>query len=148
MIAPDAARQAFLDWLAGERQSSPETVEAYGRDIADLLGFLTLHQGGEPDLQALRLADLRAFLAHRAAAGISATSRARQLSAIKTFLRFLVRRHGLEPLPLGGLTGPRRKPPVPRALTEEEARTATADSAEESPAMAARNTALFTALYG
>jgi integrase/recombinase XerC len=148
VIAPLAARQAFLDWLAGERQSSPETVEAYGRDIADLLGFLTLHQGGDPDLQALRLADLRSFLAHRAAAGISAASRARQLSAIKTFLRFLVRRHGLEPLPLGGLTGPRRKPPVPRALTESQARTATTDSFESSPALAARNQALFTLLYG
>ncbi|WP_458097694.1 tyrosine recombinase XerC [Roseomonas sp. WA12] len=147
-MAPNAARQAFLEWLAGERQSSPETVEAYGRDIADLLGFLTLHQGGEPDLQALRLADLRAFLAHRATAGISTSSRARQLSAIKTFLRFLVRRHGLEPLPLGGLTGPRRKPPVPRALTESQALTATSDSFESSPALAARNQALFTLLYG
>ncbi|MFC0384916.1 tyrosine recombinase XerC [Muricoccus vinaceus] len=143
-----AARADFLDWLARERRSSPETIEAYGRDIADLLGFLSAHQGGEPDLSALALADLRSFLAHRAAAGIGASSRARQLSAIKTFLRFLVRRHGLAPLPLGGLSGPRRKPPVPRALTEEQARTATTDSAENSPAMAARNQALFTLLYG
>ena len=148
MIAPLAARQAFLDWLARERRASPETVEAYGRDIADLLAFFTLHQGGEPALAALRLADLRAFLAHRAAEGIGAASRARQLSAIKTFLRFLVRRHGLAPLPLGGLTGPRRKPPVPRALTEAQARTATTDSFESSPALAARNQALFTLLYG
>ena len=148
MIAPILARAEFLDWLERERRASPETVEAYGRDVSDLLGFLSAHQGGEADLAALRLVDLRSFLAHRAAAGIGAASRARQLSAIKTFLRFLVRRHGLAPLPLGGLTGPRRKPPVPRALTEEQARTATADSAEESPAMAARNGALFTLLYG
>jgi integrase/recombinase XerC len=148
MIAPLAAREAFLEWLVRERRASSETVEAYGRDVADLLGFLSTHQGGEPDLAALRLADLRAFLAHRAAEGIGASSRARQLSALKTFLRFLVRRHGLEPLPLGGLTGPRRKPPVPRALTESQARTATTDSAEDSPAMAARNQALFTLLYG
>ena len=148
MIPSLAAHGAFLDWLARERRASPETVEAYGRDIADLLAFLSNHHGGEPDLAAVALADLRAFLAHRAGLGIGAASRARQLSAVKTFLRFLVRRHGLAPLPLGGLNGPRRKPPVPRALTEEQARTATADSAEESPAMAARNTALFTLLYG
>ncbi|HEY8612567.1 MAG TPA: site-specific integrase, partial [Roseomonas sp.] len=148
MIAALAARESFLDWLSQERRASPETAEAYGRDVADLLGFLALHQGGEPDLAALRLADLRAFLAHRAAEGIGASSRARQLSAIKTFLRFLVRRHGLPPLPLGGLTGPRRKPPVPRALTEAQALTATTDSFEDSPALAARNQALFTLLYG
>ena len=148
MIASLAAREAFLDWLANERRASPETVEAYGRDIADLLGFLSRHQGGEPDLAALRLADLRAFLAHRAGEGIAATSRARQLSAVKTFLRFLARRHGLPPLALGGLTGPRRRTPVPRALTEAQALTATTDSFEDSPAMAARNRALFTLLYG
>ncbi|WP_338666162.1 tyrosine recombinase XerC [Pararoseomonas sp. SCSIO 73927] len=147
-MAAFPARNAFLDWLSGERRASPETVEAYGRDVSDLLAFLTVHQGGEPDLAALRLADLRAFLAHRASEGIGNASRARQLSAIKTFLRFLVRRHGLEPLPLGGLTGPRRKPPVPRALTESQARTATTDSFEDSPALAARNQALFTLLYG
>ena len=148
MIPALAAREEFIDWLTRERRASPETVEAYGRDVADLLGFLSTHQGGEPDLAALGLADLRAFLAQRAMAGIGASSRARQLSAIKTFLRFLVRRHGLAPLPLGGLSGPRRKPPVPRALTEPQARTATTDSAADSPAMAARDRALFTLLYG
>ncbi|WP_426958535.1 tyrosine recombinase XerC [Muricoccus radiodurans] len=145
-----AARVAFLDWLTAERRASPETVEAYGRDLADLLGFLTAHQGGEPDLAALRLADLRAFLAHRASQGIGASSRARQLSAIKTFLRFLVRRHGLPPLPLAGVTGPRRRPPVPRALTAPQARAVTRDTdeAEDDPRLAARNRALFTLLYG
>jgi len=148
VTAAPEARAAFLEWLLLERRASPETVEAYGRDVADLLGFLSRHQGGEPDLSAIGLADLRAFLAHRAAAGIGAASRARQLSALKTFLRFLVRRRGLAPLPLGGLTGPRRAPPVPRALTEAQAATAIADSAADTPALAARDGALFTLLYG
>jgi integrase/recombinase XerC len=149
-LSAGAARIAFLEWLAQERRASPLTIDAYGRDLSDLLGFLTMHQGGEPELAALRLADLRAFLAHRAAQGVGAATRARQLSCIKTFLRFLTRRHGLPPLPLGGLTGPRRKPPVPRALTEQQARATTSDAAEaeDDPALAARNQALFTLLYG
>ncbi|MDU7523900.1 MAG: site-specific integrase, partial [Roseomonas mucosa] len=74
-----AARAAFLDWLAGERLSSRQTITAYGRDLADFLGFLTHHLGGEPDLAALaalRPADLRAFLARRQEDGAGNATRA------------------------------------------------------------------------
>ncbi|MBN8907638.1 MAG: site-specific integrase, partial [Rhodospirillales bacterium] len=60
------ARAAFLAWFAAERRAAPLTVEAYGSDLAQFLGFLTQHLGGEPDLAALgalRQADFRAWLA-------------------------------------------------------------------------------------
>ena len=77
----------------------PLTVEAYGADIAGFLGFLTQHLGGEPDLAALaalRAADLRAWLAAEAAAGAGNATRARHLSAVRSFFRFLARRHGVD----------------------------------------------------
>ncbi|HYF09282.1 MAG TPA: site-specific integrase, partial [Acetobacteraceae bacterium] len=104
------ARLAFLAWIAAERGASPHTIEAYGRDTAEFLGFLGGHLGEEPDmaaLGALRPADLRAFLAARAAEGDGAATRARKLAAVRGFLRFLIRRHGLPPLALAGLRGPR-----------------------------------------
>ena len=57
------ARARYLDWLARERRAAANTVEAYGRDLGDFLGFLTGHLGEEPGLEALaglRAADLRA----------------------------------------------------------------------------------------
>ncbi|NCY24471.1 MAG: recombinase XerC, partial [Alphaproteobacteria bacterium] len=110
--------------MRDERRASPHTIEAYGRDIADFLGFLTGYQGAEPDLAALaalRPTDLRAFLAARAGQGAGAATRARQLSTIRSFLRFLARRHGLQPLALAGLRGPRLPRPVPRAIAAEQA---------------------------
>lgn len=153
------ARAAWLAWLAAERRASPNTLEAYGHDAAEFLGFLTRHQGGEPDLAALgalRPADLRGFLAERAAAGDSSATRARRLAAIRGFLRFLTRRHGMAALPLGALRGPRPKPPIPRALSPEDARAVATgvgehyDPArhERAPLQAARDVALFTLLYG
>ncbi|NMJ44154.1 tyrosine recombinase XerC [Roseomonas sp. JC162] len=158
-MTADQARAAWLAWLAGERRSSPHTLEAYGADAAEFLGFLTHHMGGEPDLAtlgALTPADLRAFLAHRAAQGDSPATRARRLAAIRGFLRYLTRHHGMAALPLGALRGPRPKPPIPRALTPEAARAVATEAGEvyalgrhERPELqAARDVALFTLLYG
>lgn len=148
-----AARAAFLDWLAGERRSSRHTVTAYGRDLADFLGFLTHHLGREPDLAALatlRPADLRAFLARRQEDGAGNATRARQLAAVRAFLRWLARHHGLPLDMLAGLRGPRLKPPIPKALTAAQARGVAAEigQGQDDPALSARDNALFTLLYG
>ncbi|MBY0330578.1 MAG: site-specific integrase, partial [Acetobacteraceae bacterium] len=86
------ARLRYLDWLARERRAAANTVEAYGRDLGDFLGFLARHLGGEEALEvanlgALRPADLRGFLAARATAGAGVATRARQLAAVRGFLR-------------------------------------------------------------
>ncbi|RKK02373.1 tyrosine recombinase XerC [Pseudoroseomonas wenyumeiae] len=147
------ARAAFLDWLEKERRASPHTLEAYGADLADLLGFLSRHLGAEPDLKslgALRPADLRSFLAFRAEKGDSASTRARKLAAVRSFMRFLAKRHGVSPDAIAGLRGPRLKPPAPRALREAEARDVIAEvgSVENSNLLSLRDQALFTLLYG
>lgn len=153
------ARAAFLAWLSAERRASPHTLEAYGRDVAAFLHFLANHLGEEPTLATLAdltPADLRGFLAARAAAGAVNSTRARELAAIRAFLRFLARRHGLPPLALAGMRGPKRVPPVPRALPEAEARLIArdvgvahqTDRAHRPAAQSARDTALLTLLYG
>ncbi len=152
----EAARAEFLGWLATERRASPHTLEAYGRDVAEFLGFLTQHQGAEPDLGALgalKPTDLRAFLALRAQEGAGNATRARQLAAIRSFLRFLARRHGIAPLAIAAMRGPKRVQPVPRALNRADARAAGTEIGDvhhpERPEFqAARDVALFTLLYG
>jgi integrase/recombinase XerC len=158
VMTGEDARQAFLDWLARERRAAVLTVEAYGGDLAGFLGFLTVHLGAEPDLEqlrALRLADLRAWLAHEANEGAGNATRARHLSAVRSFFRFLARRHGVDNPALKLITAPRAKRPLPRALAPEQARAAAEDAHTEITAegidlaaLQARDTALFTLLYG
>jgi integrase/recombinase XerC len=152
-LTGEAARQAFLEWLATERRAAVLTVEAYGGDLAGFLGFLTGHLGAEPDLEqlrTLRLADLRAWLAHEANEGAGNATRARHLSAVRSFYRFLARRHGVDNPALKLITAPRARKPLPRALAPEQARLVTDDIAEmaDTAALQARDTALFTLLYG
>ena len=152
-VTGDAARTAFLAWLQQERRAATLTVEAYGADIAGFLGFLTMHLGGEPDLAALaglRQADLRAWLAAEAGAGAGNATRARHLAAVRSFFRFLARRHGLDNPALRLIATPRAKRPVPRALAPSQARAVTEDigAMTDAAATQARDTALFTLLYG
>lgn len=146
------AAAAFLDWMSRERRASPKTVSAYGADLAGFLGFLTQHLGCEPDIAALdRLsqADLRAWLAHGASEGLSTTSRARHLSAVRSLFRWLARHHGvLNPAPT--LLGtPRARKPIPRALSAADAIAVAAEATQaDEPRWQARDAALFTLLYG
>jgi integrase/recombinase XerC len=148
-----AARARFLAWLAAERRAASLTVAAYGTDTAAFLGFLTTHLGHEPtlaDLAALGGADLRAWLASEAAGGAGNSTRARHVSAIRTFFRYLSRHHGLANEALRLLATPRAKKPLPRALSPAQARAVARDIGElsDSAAIQARDTALFSLLYG
>ena len=113
------ARDAFLFWLADERRAAPRTVVAYRHDLARLDAFLTGHLGAEPDLAAyasLTVASLRAFLAAEAGHGLDGRTRARRLAAIRSFWRYLARRHGVTNAAPALLRAPRRRPPQPPPL--------------------------------
>ncbi len=143
----------FLAYLSQERRASPLTVAAYGRDLRFFIAFLTGHLGGAPtatDLVALREADLRAWLAAEAAAGRGNRTRARHLSALRSFFRYLARRHGIDITAARLLATPKIAPPLPKALAPAQARAVAEDIGEASDdaATQARDTALFTLLYG
>jgi integrase/recombinase XerC len=143
----------YLSYLRHERRASAHTTEAYARDIASFLGFLTHHLGEDPTLthlQNLREADLRAWLAALAAEDNTNRTRARKLSAIRSFFRYLARRHGLKNLAAKLVGSPKIMPPIPRALPPAQARAAAEQIGDIAPlpATQARDVALFTLLYG
>jgi integrase/recombinase XerC len=117
-----------------------------------------VHLGAPPtlaDLNGLREADLRAWLARGARQGQANRTRARQLSAVRTFFRFLARRHGVANLVAAMIGSPKVHPALPRALPVQQARAvardigeATGDDRERAAYARARDTALFTLLYG
>lgn len=152
MLAEDL-RQEWLLWLGSERRSAALTLETYGRDMASFLGFLTRHLGGEPDLAALAAltaADFRAWLAEEAAAARGNATRAKKLAAVRSFLRFIEREKGIGNAAIGLVATPRAKKPLPRALTVLDAQSVAREIGDvsDTAAIQARDTALFTLLYG
>ena len=140
-------------WLASERRAADRTRAAYGRDLAGFLAFLAEHLGGAPDLDALaRLGprDFRAWLARRAGDGLSAGSRARAVSAVRGFFRFLDREGLVRNAAIGALRTPKRGRRVPRPLSVEAGRAPVGGlgGLASAPWIARRDVALFALLYG
>jgi integrase/recombinase XerC len=152
----NAVRQQVALWqreLGAVRRLAPLTLEAYGRDLGQFLGFLARHTGGPVTLATLadlRPADIRAFLASRRGEGLGSRSLARALSAEKSFFRFLEREGVLATEAFNTVRAPKLPRPLPKALTVREAKAAIATTAElaDSPWIAARDMAVLSLCYG
>lgn len=155
LITP-AARDALESWLAqlsGLRNAAENTIEAYRRDVVGFLAFLGTHHGTPAtpaSLRAVTLSDMRSWMAHERARGVSARSLARALSAVKTFYRWLAERDGFDPTSVLATRTPKYQKKLPRPLAEDAAR-AMIDTVElqaRQDWVAARDVAVVTLLYG
>ena len=154
ILAP-ALGAALRDWLAqlgALHGAAPRTLEAYRRDVARYLAFLTRHRG-EASLAAAATtaqSDLRAWMSAERARGLSPRSLARALSAVKGFTAWAADRTGADATTVLSARAPKVRRRLPRPLAEEAARAmldSVGDDAREDW-IAARETAILTLLYG
>ena len=136
----------YAQHLARDRRRSVHTVRAYEATAVRLVAFLQDHLGEAVTAETLAKVgapDLRAYLAHRRSEGLGNASAARELSAVRGFLKFA----GAES---PRMRGPRVKRGVPRPIAPHEAVALAELVSEEAdePWIAARNWAVLLLLYG
>ncbi len=154
-ISP-AARDALAAWLAGQKalnNAAENTLTAYRSDLLSYLAFITEHFGDATGLAPLKKAstsDMRAWMAHERARGVSARSLARSLSAVKSFYRWLAEREGFDPTAVLSVRSPKFQRKLPRPLAVEAARAMidTVELQSQKGWIAARDAAVVTLLYG
>ena len=83
----DVAIQQFLDHLRVERELTPATVEAYGRDLPGFAHFAAARKVKRAD--AVRSIDVLDFLVHLTERKLAARSQARRLVALRQLFKFL-----------------------------------------------------------
>lgn len=109
--------RSFLRHLEDERQLSPHTVAAYGRDINDLGDFLDGYLGDPAwSWRSVDRLALRSFLGWGQRKGLARRTLARKLSGVRTFLRFLHAEGHLPGNPARGVRSPRRERLLPEHL--------------------------------
>jgi integrase/recombinase XerC len=142
--------ERFLRHLAAERRASPKTVEAYGRDVAQFLGFLTSRRGAK--LAKLEAADIRAFMGARRQEGVGSRTLMRQLAAIRSFLRFLEREGEVDASALSLIRGPKIAKGLPKPVATAAAKAlidpATRAGEEREPWIFVRDAAVLALCYG
>jgi len=156
LALPPALGDALERWLAslsalGGRAEA--TLTAYRHDLVRYLGFLSRHLEGPVGPQAVlrvSVSDLRAFMAHERARGVSARSLARALSAVKGFTGWLSEREGLDATAVLQARAPKFQRPLPRPLAVDAAHgmLGQVSAQADEPWIAARDLAVVTLLWG
>lgn len=145
---------AFSAYLRDDRRRSPHTVRAYVTTAERFTEFLMDHIGGgvgAEEIKAVKQADIRSYLAHRRSAGsgkggLTNNSAARELSALRAFLKFV----GGDEAQIPKIKGPKVKRGVPRPASPDDILAIAADVQDgaSSDWIGARDWAVLLLLYG
>lgn len=116
----------FIDYLAVERNSSPNTRLGYARDLSQFYAFLKseprcLGPGGEVDIERIDEPAVSGFIYALFRSNKKITI-ARKLSSIRSFFRFLVKKGLAKANPAECVSAPRVERFLPTVLTVEEAK--------------------------
>jgi integrase/recombinase XerD len=140
----DAALDQFYQHLGVERGLASLTLAAYAQDLQDFWEFLEAR--GLNRWDAVSINDVQSYLASLEARGLAARSRARRLSALRQFFRFLQREEQVATNPVELLNSPRLPRRLPKVLGEKEVAALLAAPDPGTPA-GLRDCALLELLY-
>ena len=107
----------FIETITAERGVSDNTVAAYRRDLEEFLRHLSANQRNATDIAPT---DINTFMRVQAENGLGSASRARRLSSVRQFLKYLVAEDVLHENPAFGIAGPKRERALPKTLSVNE----------------------------
>jgi integrase/recombinase XerC len=145
MSARTTVAKAVADFLRhlGERNASPHTVKAYSGDLANFAAYAGSR--GWDDLDHIAI---RGFLSQLYEKGLSKTSVARSLAAVRSLYRWLAREGVVEQNPAKLVSTPKLAKKLPRVPTIEEMNGVLDSAMPEVAAFPERDRLMLELLYG
>jgi integrase/recombinase XerD len=126
--------ESFLDMMSAERGASINTLSAYRRDLLDFSGHRAAKAGSA---KSASRNDIKAYMHTLSRSGVSGSTQARRLSALRQFFGFLYSEGTRKDDPTDAIEAPKRQRPLPKTLSHDdmdallrEARTRSEKSAE------------------
>jgi len=108
----------FFDQLTVEKRASEHTIKSYQRDIKHLSNYCT--DKSIPHWADLNQGHIRAHIAGRHRQGIGSTSLQRELSAIRSFYNFLLKKRLADNNPAQHIKAPKQARKLPKTLDVDQ----------------------------
>ena len=137
--------ESFDDFLVLEQGASPRTDEAYGRDLARFATYAVSRGAVGPADVTARL--LREYVYHLKDLGLAPASIRRNVSALRTYFKFLLGEGRITHDPSERLESPKRWRTLPEVLTVAEVDKLLASPTLDDP-LVFRDRALLELAYG
>ena len=137
--------EGFHDFLAVEKGASPRTDEAYLRDLTRFATFARLKGASAPSNVGAKT--LREYVYHLKDLGLAPSSIRRNVSAVRSYFRFMLDEGHLVRDPSERLETPKRWRTLPEVLTVDEVERLIAAPSLDEP-LAFRDRAMLELAYG
>ena len=108
----------FLDQLTVEKRAYAHTIKIYKRDLGHLSYYCVAKS--IPDWTQLTQNDIRSHIASRHRQGLSSTSLQRELSAIRSFFNFLLKKSLADNNPAQYIKAPKQARKLPKTLDVDQ----------------------------
>ena len=109
----------FLDYLRYERNASPQTVQTYEESLRAFESYLAFREN-DLSLDSVDTDLIRDWMESQMDKGNSASTINKNLSALRSFFRFALKRGLVKKDPAHAVTGPKKSKPLPQFLREGE----------------------------
>lgn len=109
----------FLDYLRYERNASPQTVQTYEESLRAFESYLTFRDN-DLSMDSVDTDLIRDWMESLMDKGNSASTINKNLSALRSFYRFALKRGLVKKDPAHAVTGPKKSKPLPQFLREGE----------------------------
>lgn len=136
----------FLNYLSIEKNYSTNTIKSYKRDLEDFINFLESQKISS--LESLEPFHIRLYLFSLKREKKSATTIARKLSSIRSFLKYLIKQRKIKKSLFGYLSNPKISKKIPLVPTEEELNNFIDSLEGENRFLSIRDKALLEVAYG
>ncbi len=104
----------FIHYLTTVRRASPHTTASYQRDLEHFVQFCTSQElVAATDVQGFHV---RQLIGQRHSAGLGGKSLQRELSALRSFYKFLIQQHRADANPVAGITAPKAGKRLPKSI--------------------------------
>ncbi len=118
IIVMNLLMEKFLLHIRSQRNFSKHTVKAYKYDIEEFASYASAHNADAPGLWDRML--MRGYIAYISENKVSRNTLLRKISAIHSFISYLIAEGGMEGDPFALITVPKKEKRLPKFLSEGE----------------------------